>query len=124
MYCKEGQTLENVNFTQHLHEYFCISSPNSKAESFFSHNFFNVSKPPHNSIYIKEKQASLQLSLMWEKKTQQNSVPILDIILHVSEEKSLPRIGSLIYLEIIKVFLTKEHYIVHTALKECQGHVD
>lgn len=47
MYCKEGQTLAKMsNFTQHLHEYFCVFSPNSKAESLFSHSFFDLSKTP------------------------------------------------------------------------------
>lgn len=28
------------------------------------------------------------------------------------------------FIEKSKMFLTKEHYILHTALKGCQGHVD
>lgn len=38
---------------------------------------------------------------------KKKGVSILDIILHVSEEKWLPRIGSLIYLEIVTCFLQK-----------------
>lgn len=51
-------------------------------------------------------------------------VSILDITLFRSKERWPPRVGSLNLFKNHKTFLTKEHYILHTALKGCQEHVD
>lgn len=127
MYCKEGQTLAKMSsFTQHLSEYFHLFfPPNSKAVIVFHTISLICQKNPHNSTYISRKLRSKFNSNfnLYGEKNQNLGVYILVMILCKPEEKWPPRIGSLNLFKNPKMFLTKKHYILHTALNKCQGHV-
>lgn len=115
---KKGQISHNVSIN-----IFLLFSPKQQSQASF-----------HTVSLICQKHVTP--SILKKQKSKLNSNFNLCIFLGVGEgcinfryyltyiKKHPPIIGSLNLFKNCKIHLKKEHYILHTALKGCQGHVN